>query len=74
MESAKREGLTIWLFVGAILVIYGLIIMAAGVYYLFSPPKSTALYHLDPSLWWGAILLVVGMVFILVDWKHRRLS
>ena len=70
MVTGKRS-LSIWSFVGFILIIYGLLIGGAGIYYCFYPYTQTALYHLNPSLWWGALLLVVGLIFNWVDYRNN---
>ncbi len=72
MESQEQQGLTIWSFLGFIFIIYGLAITGAGIYYIFYPHVSTALYALNPSLWWGAIMLLVGLVFTVGDRKYRK--
>jgi hypothetical protein len=58
----KDSHLSIWFFVGILLVCYGLIIAGAGVYGLFVPPDvKLAEYHSD--LWWGLILLATGVFY-----------
>jgi len=57
--------ISIWVFIGLLLLVYGAIIMAAGMWELFSPPThATVLAELHPSLWWGALLLVLGAIFV----------
>ena len=63
-ESAKL--ISIWTWVGLVLLGYGLIITAAGVYYAVVGLPQTALSHLNPSLWWGAFMAVSGVVFLLI--------
>jgi hypothetical protein len=53
----------IWVFVSAILFLYGIIIFCAGLYYLFVSPSHEALAYLHPSLWWGALMMLFGAVF-----------
>lgn len=62
------ENISIWSFIAAILAIYGVIIMGAGIYYMFRP-ASVALMRWNVSLWWGAVLLVFGLAF---QWLHTR--
>jgi len=60
-----RRMISIWLFIGLLLLAYGTLIMGAGMWELFVPPEHpTVLAELHPSLWWGALLLVVGGVFV----------
>lgn len=56
----------IWYFVGLILSIIGLIILLTGIYMLVSPTQNKpVLGELHPDIWWGAIMLIVGVFFIL---------
>jgi FtsH-binding integral membrane protein len=57
--------ISIWFFIGALLAVYGLLIVAAGVSELMSPPASpVTLAHLHPALWWGALMLALGLVYV----------
>ena len=59
----------IWYFVGWLLILIGSIVVLAGVVNLFMPlPNTTVVKGLHPNLWWGSILIVVGLVYVL---KHR---
>lgn len=56
----------IWYFVGLILSVIGLIILLTGIYMLISPAQSkSVLGELHPDIWWGAIMVIVGVIFIL---------
>jgi hypothetical protein len=56
--------LSIWFFVGVLLLIYGVIIFAAGVYQWFSPPANpVVLADLHAGVWWGALLLILGLIY-----------
>jgi hypothetical protein len=60
----------IWYFVGLMLLIIGVILLGTGVYLLASPPEHvTILGDLHPDIWWGAVLLVGGLAFVL---KNRK--
>ncbi len=72
MKTSKKRFLSIWSFVGFILIIYGVLISAAGIYYLFNPPTHVALAHLNPSLWWGGFLLIVGLIFNWFDLRRFK--
>jgi hypothetical protein len=67
----KDSHLSIWFFVGILLTFYGLIIVGAGIYGLWSPP-NVALAYLHADLWWGAILLAIG-VFYCYHFRPGRL-
>jgi FtsH-binding integral membrane protein len=58
--------LSIWFFVGISLAVNGLLIFAAGIYALASPPPNrVVLYDLHADVWWGALLLILGVVYSL---------
>ena len=59
---------SIWYFVGLLLTIMGAIITVSAVYSLFNPPaQSKAFSHLHPDLWWGILMLVVGLLFAILN-------
>lgn len=62
MSSEKRTDrseLPVWLYIGVLLFVYGVLLSAAGLYQLSHPPDTVlARYH--PTLWGGAVLLVLG--------------
>lgn len=68
MESTPKRQYTIWSLIGFILMIYGVLIFAMGIYYLFSPP-SIPLSYLHSSIWWGIFLFVIGFIFYWVELK-----
>jgi len=53
-----------------ILLIYGVIILATGIYEISNPPP-TVLSNLHPSLWWGGLLTILGGVYVYV-YKPKR--
>lgn len=56
--------ISIWFFIGLSLLVNGLLIFASGIYELFRPPQArVVLFHLHASIWWGAILAVIGAVY-----------
>jgi hypothetical protein len=70
--SSDSGSLSIWFFVGILLTFYGLIIAAAGLYNLIVPPEHpVVLYSLHADLWWGLILLGIG-VFYCYHFSPRR--
>ena len=64
----------IWYFVGILLTIIGLIIVTAGVYTLiYPPPEQKILASLHPDLWWGAVMVVSGLIFLLAN-RNKTVS
>jgi hypothetical protein len=58
--------LSIWFFIGISLAVNGAVIFGRGIYELMSPPEhQVVLYHLHANVWWGAVLLVLGLFFSL---------
>ncbi len=56
--------LSIWFFIGISLAVNGAVIFARGIYELMSPPEhQVVLYNLHANVWWGAVLLILGLFF-----------
>ena len=56
--------ISVWYFVGVLLLIYGLMILGAGIYELASPPERTVvLANLHVGVWWGVLLTVRGALY-----------
>jgi hypothetical protein len=62
---SEHKMISIWFFVGLMLTVLGVIITATGVYFLFRPQHETTLAELNPSLWWGVIMLAGGLSFLI---------
>lgn len=62
----------VWFFVGALLAIYGLLILVSGLLEWSSPP-NTVLANLHAPVWWGVLLLVAGGAYTFKYWPrgHR---
>lgn len=73
-KSIKTEPkmLSIWFFVGLMLTVLGVIVTATGIYYIFRPQNATRLAELNPNLWWGAIILVAGFIFLIPSWRRFK--
>ena len=57
-------GISIWFFIGISLLVNGLLILVAGLYeYLHPPEFPVVLYRLHASIWWGAFLLIAGIIY-----------
>ncbi|MGO8677598.1 MAG: hypothetical protein ACLQVX_17210 [Limisphaerales bacterium] len=71
MKEQEKQ-VPIWFFVGTLLAIYGLIITAAGVYgWIYPPEKKVALWDLHADVWWGALLCLFGLVYVLKFWPRQ---
>lgn len=61
----KADGsLSIWFFIGLSLAVNGAVIFARGIYELMYPPEvQVVLSNLHANIWWGGVLLVLGLFF-----------
>ena len=65
--------LSIWFFIGVLLTAYGIIITATGVYELVSPSANPpVLANLHATLWWGIVLLVIGVVYFVRFFPRKQ--
>jgi hypothetical protein len=63
----KPGMISIWFFIGVLLVAYGVLTLGAGVYEYFVPPaQPTVLAELHAGIWWGAFILALGALY---SWK-----
>jgi len=62
----KGGGISIWFFVGVSLLVNGALILGAGVWEILYPPTNpVVLFRLHANVWWGAALLLLGIVYSL---------
>jgi hypothetical protein len=60
----RDSGISIWFFIGVSLLVNGILIAGAGVWEVVHPPANpVVLFHLHANLWWGALLLMLGLVY-----------
>jgi hypothetical protein len=64
---------SIWFFIGISLAVNGALILAAGIYQVVNPPVNpeVVLFNLHAGVWWGAVLLLVGLIYC-VKFAPRR--
>jgi hypothetical protein len=55
------SAISIWFFIGVMLTVYGAMILGYGLYELNTGTMAVANYH--ASIWWGALLLLVGLFY-----------
>jgi hypothetical protein len=67
--------ISIWFFIGIALAVNGALILSAGVYQLLNPPAhpDVVLFQLHANVWWGAALLVFGLIYC-IKFKPGRQS
>ena len=62
----KEHHVSIWFLIGLQLALYGVLIGGAGIYGFLFPPQpeqQTVLGNLHPGIWWGAIMLALGLLY-----------
>lgn len=58
--------ISIWFFIGALLLVYGVLILAAGIYDLRNPAaQPVVMAGLHAGIWWGVLLIALGAVYSL---------
>ncbi len=67
-DDSGREPLPIWFFVGVILAVYGVLVVAGG----FLSSRPTVLAETKPGLWWGALMVVAGGIFTAIGWMSHK--
>ena len=68
------KGISIWFFIGVSLLGNGILILGAGIWELLHPPANPTIvmYHLHANVWWGAVLLVLGLLYCVRFVPERR--
>ena len=71
MESTAKK-IPVWFFVGILVAVHGLMVFGSGIYWYFVP-SNVVLAELHANLWWGVIMSVFGIIFVLKHgpWKNQ---
>jgi hypothetical protein len=69
--TTHRKMIPVWFFVGLLLGIYGVLILASGLSE-WSHPPPTVLAELHTPVWWGALLTVIGGIYIVIFWPRSK--
>ncbi len=71
-----NKGISIWFFIGSLLLIYGVIITAANVYEMIHPTmeRQVVLKNINFGVWWGILLLIIGFTYFYTfrPWKNKK--
>jgi hypothetical protein len=69
----RSDMISIWFFIGTLLLIYGGLICGAGIYEAATPPTAAAIAeanlrwegvrNLHAGIWWGGLLIVLGAIY-----------
>ncbi len=60
--SERHHIIPVWFFVGLLLGVYGFVILVSGLAE-WSHPPNTVLAELHAPVWWGALLLLLGLIY-----------
>ena len=72
MEKETKPMKPIWYFVGLMLTAMGAVVLVSGLLdYSGERTARTVLSELHPAIWWGAIMIVAGMVLFLTNRKAK---
>jgi len=56
--------ISIWLFIGVLVLAYGILILGNGVYDLFAKSAPTVvLADLHAAIWWGLLMVILGGIY-----------
>jgi FtsH-binding integral membrane protein len=59
-----RESISLWWFAGLLMLAYGIVTLATGLWELVHPlANPPVLSQLHAPIWWGAILAVFGLSY-----------
>ena len=61
---STEKMLSIWFFVGVLILACGVVILGAGIYGFWHPP-GTVLSNLHPAFWWGLLMTIFGAFYTL---------
>ncbi len=71
--TGKKQAVSIWYFIGVLLTVYGVLITGAGLYDLIAGiERNTVLAEAHAGVWWGALLLVMGIVYVYLFSPRRQ--
>ena len=66
MATENKKMRPIWYFVGLMLLSMGSLVLLSGIYYLIYPTHlKTVLSEYYPNIWWGALMVLAGALFLI---------
>ena len=71
---SERNLISIWFFIGMLLLLYGLVIFGANIVALFLPDTGSTVKFQDLhfGIWWGLLLIVIGGIYFINFRPWRR--
>lgn len=64
IPMSDKKSIPIWFFIGLLLLVYGVLCLAAGIGQ-FSHPPSTVLARAHATFWGGIVLILLGGGYVL---------
>lgn len=60
------SGIPIWFFIGVLLLVYGVLICGYGIVEAVTGiyPPAVQMTYLHTPIWWGGLLLVIGLFYV----------
>jgi len=69
----EKHIVPVWFFIGLLLAIYGVLILGSGIYEVFVPlNRELAMGYLHIGIWWGAGMLLFGLVYVIRFRPNRK--
>jgi hypothetical protein len=70
--TGRGESLSIWFFVGMMMLSYGIVLLPYGAWAWFSDHEAnTVLHELHPTFWWGVLITAFGGYYTARFWPKR---
>ncbi|MGH9515379.1 MAG: hypothetical protein ACRD3P_06840 [Terriglobales bacterium] len=67
-----KSMISIWFFVGCLLIVYGVLILLAGIRnYSATSTPDVVMQNLHLQIWWGIGLLILGTVYAVRFFPRR---
>ncbi len=64
--TGKGESLSIWFFVGLMMLLYGIALVPYGIWaWVGNHEAPTVLHEYHPTFWWGLLLMTFGGFYVL---------
>jgi H+/Cl- antiporter ClcA len=60
-----RNLISIWFFIGVLVLVYGVIILAAALFNAPHEGREVVLEELRADIWWGALMTALGLLYTL---------
>ena len=64
----QRKTISIWFFIGILVLIYGVLILGTGLYSIDAPTRGVVMGDLHLDIWWGSLLVLIGAFY---SWTFR---